>query len=80
MICVNQVIENFSLDWNKCVTYSSDNTNSMVGHNNSLLKKIKDSQTLRLNKKFLMLVVHAILPIFVLEKEQGNSQLTVKIL
>ena len=50
MICVNQVIENFSLDWNKCVTYSSDNTNSMVGHNNSLLKKIKDSQTLRLNK------------------------------
>ena len=40
----NEVIENFSLDWNKCVTYSSDNTNSMVGHKNSLLKKIKDSQ------------------------------------
>ena len=51
MICVNELIENFSLDWNRCVTYSSDNTNSMVRHNNSLLKKMKDCQTLRLNKK-----------------------------
>ena len=40
----NEVIENFSLDWNKCVTYSSDNTNSMAGRQNSLLEKIKDSQ------------------------------------
>ena len=40
----NEVIENSSLDWNKCVTYSSDNTNSMVRCQNSLLNKIKDSQ------------------------------------
>ena len=40
----NEVIENFSLDWSKCVTYSSDNTNSMARRKNSLLKKIKDSQ------------------------------------
>ena len=40
----NEVIENFSLEWNKCVTYSSDNTNSMAGCKNSLLKKIKDAQ------------------------------------
>lgn len=40
----NKVIENFSLDWNKYVTYSSDNSNSMAGSYNRLLKKIKDSQ------------------------------------
>ena len=40
----NEVIENFSLDWDNCVTYSSDNTNSMVGARNSLLQKIKSSQ------------------------------------
>ena len=37
----NEVIEHFSLDWNKCVTYSSDNIKSMVGSQNSLLKKIR---------------------------------------
>ena len=41
----NEVIENFSLDWNKYVTYSQDNSNSMAGSYNRLLKKIKDSQT-----------------------------------
>ena len=40
----NEVIDDFSLDWDNCITYSSDNTNSMVGAHNSLLKKIKDSQ------------------------------------
>ena len=40
----NEVIANFSLDWDNCVTYSSDNTNSMVGVRNSLLQRIRDSQ------------------------------------
>ena len=36
--------EVFSLDWNNCVTYSSDNTNSMIGQRNSLLQKIQNEQ------------------------------------
>ena len=32
-----EVRETFSLDWNNCVTYSSDNTNSMITQSNSLL-------------------------------------------
>ena len=31
--------EMLSLDWDNCVTYSSDNTNSMIGQRNSLLQK-----------------------------------------
>ena len=42
--CNEVVKDNFSLSWGNCVSYSSDNTNSMVGAHNSLLKKIKDSQ------------------------------------
>ena len=34
--------ETFSLDWDNCVTYSSDNTNSLIGQRNSLLQKIRD--------------------------------------
>ena len=30
----------FSLDWDNCVTYSSDNTNAMIGQRNSLLQKM----------------------------------------
>ena len=30
-----------SLDWDNCVTYSSDNTNSMIGQRNSLLQEIQ---------------------------------------
>ena len=44
MMCANEVREAFSLDWDNCVTYSSDNTNSMVGNRNSLLQKIRSSQ------------------------------------
>ena len=40
----NEVIESFSLYWENCTTCSSDNTNSMIGAHNSLLKKIKDSE------------------------------------
>ena len=40
----NEVREAFSLDWDNCVTYSSDNTNSMVAYSNSLLQKIPSSQ------------------------------------
>ena len=38
------VIKSFSLDWNNCVSYSSDNTNSMIGKRNSLLKRITNVQ------------------------------------
>ena len=31
--------ETFSLHWDNCVTYSSDNTNSMIGQRNSLLQE-----------------------------------------
>ena len=40
----DEVIDDFSLNWDNCITYPSDNTNSMVGAHNSLLTKIKDSQ------------------------------------
>ena len=33
--------ETLSLDWDNCVRYSSDNTNSMIGQRNSLLQKIR---------------------------------------
>ena len=32
-----EVREAFSLDWNNCVMYSSDNINSMIGERNSTL-------------------------------------------
>ena len=35
-----KVREGFSLDWDNCVTYSSDNTNSMTGQRNNLLEKV----------------------------------------
>ena len=38
------VIESFSLDWSNCVSYSSDNTNSMIGKRNSVLKRITNVQ------------------------------------
>ena len=36
--------EAFSLDWDNCVTYASDNTYSMIGQRNSLLQKIRSAQ------------------------------------
>ena len=36
----NEEREAFSLDWDNCVTYSSDNTSSMIGQRNNLLWKI----------------------------------------
>ena len=38
------VIKSFSLDWSNCVSYSSDNTNSMIGKRNSVLKRITNVQ------------------------------------
>ena len=38
------VIKSFSVDLNNCVSYSSDNTNSMIGKRNSLLKRITNVQ------------------------------------
>ena len=40
----NKVREAFSLDQDNCVTYSFDNTNSMIGQRNSLLQKIQSVQ------------------------------------
>ena len=40
----NEVKETFSLDWDNYVTYSSDNTNSMIGQRNNLLQKIPSPQ------------------------------------
>ena len=34
-----------SLSWEKCCTYSSDNTSSVIGKNKSLLKLIKNAQS-----------------------------------
>ena len=42
--CNEVVKENFSLSWDSCVSNSFDNTNSMVEADESLLKKMKDSQ------------------------------------
>ena len=72
----NEVIENFSLDWNKFLTYFSDNAIFMIGRHTACWRKLR---TLRLNKKFLILVVQVILPIFLLEKERGNCLLILKI-
>ena len=49
-----KVREGFSLDWDNCVTYSSDNTNSMTGQRNNLLEKMQSDQ--KVTKRFLMLV------------------------
>ena len=40
----NELREAFSLDWDNCVTYSSDNTNPMVGQLNSLFQNIQIAQ------------------------------------
>ena len=40
----NEVREAFLLDWNNCITYSSDNKNSMIGQRNSLLQKIRSAK------------------------------------
>ena len=40
----NEVKEVFLLDCDNCVTYSSDNTSSMIGQHNSLLQKIRSVQ------------------------------------
>ena len=37
----NEVREASSLDWNNCITYSSDKRNSMIGQRNSLLQSIR---------------------------------------
>ena len=37
----NEVREAFSLDWDNCVTHSSNNTNPMIGQLNSLIQNIK---------------------------------------
>ena len=39
--CNEVVKDNFSLSWEKCVSNSFDNTNSMAGAHESLLKKKK---------------------------------------
>lgn len=65
----NEMIENLSLDWGKCVTCSSDNTNSMVRCGNSLLKKSKDSQA---EHKVFDVTCQCHLAQFVLEKEEGQ--------
>ena len=40
----NEVREAFLLYWDNCVTYFSDNTNSVIGQRNSLLQKIRSAQ------------------------------------
>ena len=40
----NEVREAFSLDWDNCVTYFSDNSNPMIGQRNSLLQNIQSGQ------------------------------------
>ena len=41
---IDYAIKSAKLSWDYCMTYSSDNTNSMVGKKNSLLTKIKNAQ------------------------------------
>ena len=50
-----------ALDWDNCIAYSSDNTNSMIEQHNCLLQEIK--------KGFLTLVALAIYHISVLGRE-----------
>ena len=40
----NEVRKAFSLDWDNCVTYSSDNRNPMIGQLNSLFQNIQIAQ------------------------------------
>ena len=35
----NEVIEAFSLDWDNCMTFSSDNTNSMIAQLTAYYRK-----------------------------------------
>ena len=36
--------EAFSLDWDSCIMYASDNTNYMIGQRNSLFQKVRSVQ------------------------------------
>ena len=40
----HEVREALSLDWDHCIRYSYDNTNSMAGQRNGLLQKIRSLQ------------------------------------
>ena len=40
----NEVRDAFGLDWDNYVTYSSDNTNSMIGQRNNLPQKIQNEE------------------------------------
>ena len=40
----NEVRKAFSLDWDNCATYSSDNRNPMIGQLNSLFQNIQIAQ------------------------------------
>ena len=41
---INNAIKSAKFSWDYCVSYSSSNTNSMVGEKNNLLTKIKNAQ------------------------------------
>ena len=40
----NEAREAFLLDWDHCITYASDNTNSTTRQRNSLLQKIRSAR------------------------------------
>ena len=61
----NEGREALPLDWDNCVTYSSDNTNSMVRQRNSLLQKIRSVQG---DQKIALIIQH----MCVLERERKN--------
>ena len=63
----NEIREAFSLDWNNCEIYSSDNINPMMGQLNNLLK---------LTKRFLTLAALVIQHICVLEREPPKNFLS----
>ena len=49
----NELREAFSLGWDNYVTFSSDNTKSMIGQHNILLQKY---EVHKVTKEFLVLV------------------------
>ena len=53
----NEVREAFSLDWDHCITYSSDNANSMTGQRNSLLQKMWSVQGDQISLTLVSLVI-----------------------
>ena len=74
-VTINNAIKSAKLSWDYCMTYSSDNTTSMVEKSNSLLTKIKNA------KQFGQCIFNVGCPCYLahLCAEKGEKELSLNI-